>query len=86
MSFIIIGSYWVIHHNSMHAIKRTDRAFLWLKHPAFVVRELYSVSNFVAGPIIIYGLTLITCNAVGIITVVYVYYHPHLAVAEFSKQ
>ena len=30
MSFIIIGLYWVIHHNSMHAIKKTDRGFLWL--------------------------------------------------------
>ncbi|HMU93412.1 MAG TPA: TMEM175 family protein, partial [Anaerolineales bacterium] len=29
MSFVIIGLYWVIHHNSMHAIKKTDRGFLW---------------------------------------------------------
>ena len=25
MSFIIIGLYWVIHHNSMHVMKKTDR-------------------------------------------------------------
>jgi len=31
MSFIIIGLYWVIHHNSMHAMKITDRGFHWRK-------------------------------------------------------
>jgi cobalamin synthase len=41
---------------------------------------------FQAGPLIIYGLTLIACNAVGYVMLVYVYYHPHLAVAGFSKQ
>jgi len=93
MSFIIIGLYWVIHHNSMHAIKKTDRGFLWLNillllFVSFIPfpTSLLGRYPFQAGPIIIYGLTLIACNAVGVIMVIYVYYHPHLAVAEFSKQ
>ena len=30
MSFILIGLYWVVHHNSLHGMKKTDRGFLWL--------------------------------------------------------
>ncbi len=93
MSFIIIGLYWVVHHNSMHAIKKTDRGFLWLNILLLLCvsfipfpTSLLGRYPFQAGPIIVYGLTLITCNVVGVIMVFYVYYHPHLAVTEFSKQ
>jgi TMEM175 potassium channel family protein len=30
LSFVIVGIYWVAHHNSFHYIKRTDRTLLWL--------------------------------------------------------
>lgn len=30
MSFIVLGVYWVGHHNMFHYIKRTSRIFLWL--------------------------------------------------------
>jgi hypothetical protein len=33
----------------------------------------------------IYGITLIVCNAIGYLMIMYVWYHPHLAVPEFSK-
>ena len=93
MSFIIIGLYWVTHHNSMHAMKKTDRGFLWLNILLLLCvsfipfpTSLLGRYPFQAGPIIIYGITLIVCNVVGVIMVFYVYYHPHLAVTEFSKQ
>lgn len=93
MSFIIIGLYWVIHHNSMHAIQKTDRGFLWLNILLLLCisfipfpTSLVGRYPFQAGPIIFYGFTLITCNVVGYITLVYVHYHPHLAVIEFSSQ
>lgn len=93
MSFIIIGLYWVIHHSSMHVIKKTDRGFLWLNILLLLCvsfipfpTSLLGRYPFQAGPIIIYGLTLIGCNAVGIAMVFYIYYHPHLAITEFSKQ
>lgn len=93
MSFIIIGLYWVIHHNSMHAIKKTDRGFLWLNILLLLLvsfipfpTSLVGRYPFQGGPIIFYGATLIACNAVGYAMLVYVYYHPQLAVAEFSKQ
>jgi uncharacterized membrane protein len=92
MSFIIIGVYWVSHHNSMHAMRKTDRSFLWLNIflllcVSFIPfpTSLLGRYPFQSGPIIIYGLTLIVCNAVGYLMIVYVWYHPHLAVSEFSK-
>lgn len=92
MSFIIIGLYWVIHHNSMHAIKKTDRGLLWLNILLLLCisfipfpTSLLGRYPFEAGPIIFYGATLITCNLIGFIMVLYVHYHPQLAVAEFNK-
>jgi uncharacterized membrane protein len=92
MSFIILGVYWVSHHNSMHAMRKTDRSFLWLNIflllcVSFIPfpTSLLGRYPFQSGPIIIYGLTLIVCNAVGYLMIVYVWYHPHLAVSEFSK-
>jgi len=92
MSFIIIGLYWVTHHNSMHAIKKTDRIFLWLNILLLLCvsfipfpTSLLGRYPFQAGPIIIYGISLIASNLVGYIMILYIWYHPHLATAEFSK-
>jgi uncharacterized membrane protein len=92
MSFIIIGVYWVTHHNSMQAMRKTDRSFLWLNILLLLCisfipfpTSLLGRYPFQAWPIIIYGITLIVCNAVGYLMIVYVWYHPHLAVPEFSK-
>jgi uncharacterized membrane protein len=30
ISFIMLGVYWVGHHNQYHYIRRTDRGFLWI--------------------------------------------------------
>lgn len=30
LSFVIVGIYWVAHHNSFHYIERSDRTLLWL--------------------------------------------------------
>jgi uncharacterized membrane protein len=92
MSFIIIGVYWVTHHNSIHAIKKTDRRFLWLNillllFISFIPfpTSLLGRYPFQAGPIMIYGFTLIACNIVGYVMIIYVWYHPHLAISDFNK-
>jgi len=91
MSFIIIGVYWVTHHNSMHAIKKTDRAFLWLNVLLLLCvsfipfpTSLLGRYPYQAGPIVIYGATLMASNLVGYLMILYVWYHPHLAVPEFG--
>ncbi len=93
MSFIIIGLYWVVHHNSMHAMKKTDRGFLWLNILLLLCvsfipfpTSLLGRYPYQAWPIIIYGITLITCNAVGYIMLLYVNFHPHLAIPDFSRK
>jgi uncharacterized membrane protein len=93
MSFVIIGLYWVVHHNSMHVIKKTDRGFLWLNillllFVSFIPfpTSLLGRYPYQAGPIIFYGLTLIACNAVGYMMLLYVSRRPHLATEEFSPQ
>ena len=93
MSFIIIGVYWSTHHNSMHAIRKTDRSFLWLNILLLLCvsfipfpTSLLGRYPFQAGPIIIYGFTLIACNVVGYVMLVYVWYHPHLAISDFNKK
>jgi uncharacterized membrane protein len=30
LSFVIVGIYWVAHHNMFHYIKRSNRVFLWI--------------------------------------------------------
>ena len=93
MSFIIIGVYWVTHHNSMHAIKKTDRVFLWLNVLLLLCvsfipfpTSLLGRYPYQAGPIVIYGATLIASNLVGYMMILYVWRHPHLAVPEFGPQ
>jgi uncharacterized membrane protein len=93
MSFIIIGLYWFFHHNAMLVVKKTDRGILWLN-----ILYLLAVSfipfptsllgryPFQAWPIIIYGITLIACNAIGYITLIYVKYHPHLAIPDYDEK
>ena len=91
MSFIIIGLYWVVHHRSMHGIRKTDWGFLWLNILLLLCvsfipfpTSLLGRYPFQAGPIILYGATLIASNLVGYIMLVYVWRHPHLAVSEFN--
>jgi len=91
MSFIIIGLYWVIHHRSMHGIRKTDWGFLWLNILLLLCisfipfpTSLLGRYPYQAGPIILYGGTLIAANLVGYIMLVYVWRHPHLAVPEFN--
>jgi uncharacterized membrane protein len=93
MSFIIIGLYWVSHHNSMQVVKKTDRSFLWLNILLLLCvsfipfpTSLLGRYPFQAWPIIIYGITLVACNAVGYVMLVYIHYHPQLAAPEFGEK
>ncbi|MFN8398851.1 MAG: TMEM175 family protein [Anaerolineales bacterium] len=93
MSFILIGLYWVVHHNSLHGMQKTDRGFLWLNillllFVSFIPfpTSLLGRYPYQAGPIMFYGLTLIACNLVGYLMILYVWRHPHLANEEFSPK
>lgn len=43
-SFLVIGIYWVAHHNVFHYVKRSDRVLPWLNNFVFNVHLVYSFS------------------------------------------
>jgi uncharacterized membrane protein len=93
MSFIVIGLYWVSHHNSMQSIRKIDRAFLWMNILLLLCvsfipfpTSLLGRYPFRALPIIIYGLTLVACNAVGFSMLMYINFHRHLAAPDFASK
>lgn len=93
LSFVIIGLYWVSHHNSMQVVQKIDRDFLWINIlfllcVSFIPFPTSLVGRypFEALPIIIYGITLIVCNLIGTAMMFYMLYHPHLAVRGFGMR
>lgn len=93
LSFIIIGLYWVSHHNSMQVVKKTDRGFLWLNILLLLCvsfipfpTSLVGRYPFQAWPIIIYGITLIVCNLIGTVMMLYILRRPHLTIPEFGTK
>jgi uncharacterized membrane protein len=93
LSFIIIGLYWISHHNSMQVVKKIDRNFLWLNILLLLCvsfipfpTSLVGRYPFQAWPIIIYGSTLIVCNLIGTAMMFYLIRHPDLAVPQFGTK
>lgn len=93
MSFIIIGLYWISHHNSMQVVKKIDRNFLWMNILLLLCvsfipfpTSLVGRYPFQAWPIVIYGSTLIVCNLIGTAMMFYLIRHPDLAVPAFGMK
>ena len=69
LSFVIIGIYWIAHHNMFHYIKRSNRPFLWinillLMCVAFIPFPAGLLGQYPQQPIsvIIYASSLILTN------------------------
>jgi uncharacterized membrane protein len=65
LSFIVLGVYWTGHHNTFSAIRRTDRAFLWLNivflgFVAFIPFTTSLLASYPGAtlPVALYGLHL----------------------------
>jgi len=72
LSFIIIGVYWVAHHNMMHFIENVDRVALWLNNLVLLTVALIPIPTALLGeytntvtPILLYGSTLAAVNFSG---------------------
>jgi uncharacterized membrane protein len=66
ISFIMLGVYWVGHHNQYHYIRRTDRGFLWINIFFLMGVSLLPFSTALLGQypaertsLAVYGLNLI---------------------------
>lgn len=71
-TFVIVGVYWVSHHSMMHMIKAVDRRLLWLNlllllAVVFIPFPAYLLGRHLWNPLAaaIYGLNLMTVNALG---------------------
>jgi uncharacterized membrane protein len=72
LTFVIVGVYWVSHHSMMHTIKAVDRRLLWLNlllllAVVFIPFAAYLLGRHLWNPLAaaIYGLNLMTVNALG---------------------
>lgn len=85
MSFVIIGIYWVGHHQSFQLISKIDGTFLWLNVLLLLCISFLPFPTILMGryplqgiPIVIYGLNLIATNATSFVMLLYLKSHPHL--------
>jgi uncharacterized membrane protein len=86
LSFVIVGVYWVSHHNMMYFIKQVDRQLLWLN---LVLLLLIVFIPFPAGllgqhmdsqfAVTLYGCNLMLVNAAGTGLWLYAMSRPDLA-------
>jgi uncharacterized membrane protein len=74
LSFIIIGVYWVAHHNMLFFIKSVDRTALWLNNLVLLTVALIPFPTallgdypYVATPAILYGTLLSLVNFSGLL-------------------
>lgn len=70
LSFIVVGVYWVGHHNQFHYIRRVDRSFMWINilfllAIAFIPFSAGLLGAYVRQQVVvaIYGLNLVAVGA-----------------------
>ena len=72
LSFVLVGLYWVSHHNMLHFVEHTDRLLLWLNLLLLLVvafipypAALLSSTHADTGSLCIYMATLSLANILG---------------------
>lgn len=92
LSFAIIGLYWISHLRSFELIAKVDGAVFWINLLLLLLVSFIPFPTALLGrypnealPIVIYGLTLIACNAVGLGLMAYLLRHPHLLAQEHRR-
>ena len=91
LSFIIVGVYWVSHHNMLHMIKMVDRRLLWLNlllllAIVFIPFPAGLLGQQLWNPIAVatYGINLMVVNALGTAMWLYAGSHSQLMVSGVS--
>jgi uncharacterized membrane protein len=91
LSFVIVGVYWVAHHNMLHLIKAVDRRLLWLNlvlllAVVFVPFPAALLGQHLGNPIaiILYGVNLMAVNAIGTALWLYAGSRPDLMTESMS--
>lgn len=70
LSFVVLGTFWVGHHNQFYWINHSDRTFLWINIFFLMFISLIPFSTSLLGmyanqqvAVLIYGVNLISCGA-----------------------
>ncbi len=85
LSFIIVGVYWVSHHNMLHFVRQVDRQLLWLNLVLLLLIVFIPFPAALLGQhlselaITLYGGNLMLVNAAGTAMWLYAMSRPHLA-------
>jgi uncharacterized membrane protein len=87
LSFIIVGVYWVSHHNMMHFIGQVDRQLLWLNLVLLLIIVFIPFPAALLGQhpeselaVTLYGINLMLVNAAGTAMWIYAMSQPQLPV------
>jgi uncharacterized membrane protein len=87
LSFVIVGVYWVSHHNMLHFIRAVDRQLLWLNLTLLLLVVFIPFPAALLGQhadselaVALYGINLMLVNAAGAAMWLYATLRPHLAV------
>jgi uncharacterized membrane protein len=93
VSFVILGVYWIAHHNLLHFIRRSDRTFLWLNISFLMVVAILPFSTTLLGEfggqkpaVILYGANLIAIGLTLFVLWAYSVRHNLLIEGEFSPR
>jgi uncharacterized membrane protein len=87
LSFVIVGVYWVSHHNMLYFIRTVDRQLLWLNLTLLLLVVFIPFPAALLGQhadselaVALYGINLMLVNAAGTAMWLYATSRPHLAV------
>ena len=91
LSFVIVGVYWVAHHNMLHLIRAVDRQLLWLNLVLLLVIVFIPFPASLLGQhlgnplaVALYGVNLMAVNALGTALWIYAGSRPGLMVDAVS--
>ena len=92
LSFLVVGVYWVAHHNMMHFVERVDRSLLWLNLllllcVVFIPFPASFLGTDLHSPLVVrlYGVSLMATNAAGTLFWSYATLGSRLAKVEVSR-
>jgi uncharacterized membrane protein len=85
LSFVIVGVYWVSHHNMLHFIRGVDRQLLWLNLALLLIVVFIPFPTALLGQhadsqlaVTLYGVNLMLVNAAGTLMWLYAMSRPNL--------
>jgi uncharacterized membrane protein len=93
VSFVLLGVYWIAHHNLLHYMHRSDRTFLWLNIVFLMVVAVVPFSTTLLSEfggqkpaVILYGANLIAIGAALYVLWMYGVRHNRSIEREFNPE